>query len=92
MRAFIQSRTGLALLGFLAVAAFLLAVEHQAHLLGLLPYGLLLLCPLMHLFMHGGHGNHGGQADAGVHDGHEGHTGYGSPRAGQGQRPGGGTL
>jgi hypothetical protein len=24
-----------------------------------LPYGLLLLCPLLHLF-HGGHGDHGG--------------------------------
>ena len=25
----------------------------------LLPFALLMLCPLMHLFMHGGHGSHG---------------------------------
>ena len=46
-------------LGFLAVAAFFLITEHRAHLLGVLPYLLLLACPLMH-FMHGGHGKHGG--------------------------------
>jgi hypothetical protein len=28
--------------------------------LGILPYLLLLACPLMHVFMHGGHGGHGG--------------------------------
>lgn len=40
------------------VLGFFLLTEHRAHLFGLLPYGLLLLCPLMHLFMHGGHGSH----------------------------------
>jgi hypothetical protein len=49
-------RSGLALLGFLAIAAFFLLSEHRAHALGLLPYVLLLLCPLLHLFGHGGHG------------------------------------
>lgn len=44
---------------FLAVAAFLLFTEDRAHVLGILPYLLLLACPLMHLFMHGGHGAHG---------------------------------
>jgi hypothetical protein len=29
-------------------------------LLGWLPFAIFLLCPLMHLFMHGGHGGHGG--------------------------------
>lgn len=48
--------------GFLAVAAFFLWTEHRAHLLGALPYLLILACPLMHLFMHGGHGHHGGHA------------------------------
>lgn len=64
-------RTNTALAGFMAIAAFFLVTEHKAHLLGLyaehevhilgaLPYLLLLLCPLMHLFMHGGgHGGHG---------------------------------
>lgn len=32
---------------------------HFEHALGFLPYGILLLCPLMHIFMHGDHG-HGG--------------------------------
>lgn len=45
---------------FLAVAAFFLWTEHRAHLLGALPYllllGLLLGCVFMHLFMHKGHG------------------------------------
>ena len=48
-------------IGFFAVAAYFLILEHQAHLSGLLnylPYLLLLACPLMHIFMHGGHGGH----------------------------------
>jgi len=57
---------------FALIAGFFLVTEHQAHLLGFyaehkvhilgaLPYLLLLICPLMHLFMHGGgHGGHGG--------------------------------
>lgn len=58
------SRGGnLALLGLLAIAAFFLLTEHRAHLLGWLPLALLLLCPLLHLLMHGGHGGHGGHAD-----------------------------
>jgi len=43
----------------------LLAFEHRMHLSGLLgwlPYLILLACPLMHLFMHGGHG-HGADSD-----------------------------
>jgi hypothetical protein len=46
------------LIGFLAVAGFFLFTEHQAHVLGVLPYLLLLACPLMHLFMHHGQGSH----------------------------------
>ncbi len=48
--------------GFLALAAFFLVLEHRAHVLGFLPWLILLLCPLMHVFMHGGHG-HGGHGD-----------------------------
>jgi len=47
------------ILAFFAIGGFYLIAEHRAHLFGLLPYGLLLLCPLMHFFMHKGHG-HGG--------------------------------
>ena len=49
---------GLIVLG--AVAAYFLLTEHRAHFFGALPFLLLLACPLMHFFMHGGHGhNHG---------------------------------
>ncbi|OIQ98652.1 hypothetical protein GALL_193100 [mine drainage metagenome] len=43
-------------IAFLAIAAFYLFTEHRAHLLGALPFLLLLACPLMHVFMHHGHG------------------------------------
>ena len=35
----------------------MLAVEHWAHVRGYWPYLLFALCPLMHLFGHGGHGH-----------------------------------
>lgn len=60
---FLRSPAGLALLAFLAIAGFYLVTEHTAHLWGYLPYALLLLCPLLHLFMHGGHGGHGAAPD-----------------------------
>lgn len=53
---------------FLAIAAFFLWGEHRAHILGALPYALLLLCPIIQLFMHRGHGGHAG------HSGHEDHS------------------
>lgn len=44
---------------FILIAGFFLITEHRAHLFGILPYLLLLACPLMHLFHgHGGHGGH----------------------------------
>ena len=52
------SKTGLTLLGFAGVAAFFLVTEHRAHVFGILPFVLLLVCPLLHLF-HRGHGGHG---------------------------------
>ena len=60
-----RSPTGLALLVFLAIAAFFLITEHTAHTFGALPFLLLLACPLMHVFMHGGHGGHAGHAKPG---------------------------
>jgi hypothetical protein len=50
-----QTRSGAVLLGFLAIAGFFLVTEHTAHVLGVLPYLLLLACPLLHMFMHRGH-------------------------------------
>lgn len=58
-RSFLTSRSGLVLLGFLAIAGFYLLTEHTAHVFGALPYLLLLACPLLHVFMHGGRGGHG---------------------------------
>jgi len=63
----LRSRTGLALLAFLSIAGFFIVTEHTAHLFGVLPYLLLLLCPLLHLFMHGGHDHHGDQAEHVAH-------------------------
>ena len=61
---FIRSRMGIALIVFLGIAAFFLLTEHTAHVFGYLPFALLLMCPLMHLFMHGGHGGeHGTHGD-----------------------------
>lgn len=54
-----ERRTKIAWVVFAIVAIFYLWTEHQAHLLGVLPYLLLLACPLMHVFMHHGHGSHG---------------------------------
>lgn len=58
---FWRSRSAIAFLVMGAVAAWILWAEHRAHLLGALPYLILLACPLMHLFMHRGH--HGRHAD-----------------------------
>ena len=54
----------LAVAGFAAIAVVLLWHEHEAHLLGALPWLLVLACPLMHLFMHHGH-EHGHGSERG---------------------------
>ena len=51
-------RYSLGVAATLGIIAFFLLTEHRAHLFGALPYLLILACPLMHLFMHGGHGGH----------------------------------
>ena len=66
-----QSRAKWIFIGFFIIAAFFLATEQRAHLSEWLSsYGIWLLvlaCPLMHLFMHGGHGGHGGEGGHGSH-------------------------
>ena len=52
---------------FAIIGAFFLLAEHRAHVLGYLPWLVLLACPLMHMVMHGGHGGHGGQHGGGNH-------------------------
>lgn len=49
----------LAALLFGGIATFFLWEQHDAHILGALPWLLLLACPLIHIFMHGGHGGRG---------------------------------
>lgn len=56
------SPTYIVLFGFLVVIGFFLITEHGAHLLGILPWLLLLACPLMHIFHGHGH-HHGGDSD-----------------------------
>jgi len=53
------SRTGLVTVAFLTIGAFFLVSEHRAHLIPWLPWLILLACPLLHVFMHGGHGGDG---------------------------------
>ncbi|MDP2371699.1 DUF2933 domain-containing protein [Rhodoferax sp.] len=62
---FWRSRYAIGLIVIGAVAAYFLLTEHLAHVVGVLPFLLLLACPLMHVFMHHGHGEHGGH---GHHD------------------------
>jgi hypothetical protein len=58
--AFWSSPAGWVALGFIGVAGYFLITEHAAHLFSILPWLLILACPLMHLFMH--HGGHGHQS------------------------------
>jgi hypothetical protein len=69
------SRSMLMFLAFAGIALFFLLGEHRIHALGWLPLLLLLACPLLHMFMHGGHGGHGSHAGR---DGQ--HSGHGSPQ------------
>ncbi|WP_020405227.1 DUF2933 domain-containing protein [Hahella ganghwensis] len=57
-KAFWLSPKGLSAIALIAVASYFLMIEHRQHLFQALPYLLILLCPLMHIFMHRGHGSH----------------------------------
>lgn len=59
-----NTRSNIAMWVFLGFIAYFLITEHWAHIVPYLPWLILLACPLMHLFMHGGHN----------HDGHDGHS------------------
>jgi len=70
-RSSLLTRSWIALCAFLAITGFFLLTEHRAHLFGLLPYLLLLACPLLHLFLHGRHRPHEAPSRPGpesVHD------------------------
>ena len=76
MRQFLLSKTGLVLIGFLAVAGYFLWTEHRAHAFEALPWILILGCLVMHLFMHHGHGGRANGHDSGHQDAP---SGKGSP-------------
>jgi len=53
-----SSRARWVFAGFFAIAAYLLLSEHRAHFAQALPWLVVLICPLMHVFMHHGHDAH----------------------------------
>lgn len=64
-----RQRFWLVLMGVMAVGGLLLLTEHRAHVLGVLPFVLLLICPMMHLFMRHGHGHQEHRDDVVADDG-----------------------
>ena len=61
-----RSLKGAVSIGLIAVAAYILLIDHSRHLIEWLPLLLLGGCLLMHTMMHGGHSGH---ADNSEHDG-----------------------
>lgn len=57
-----RSIATIVLMVFFASLGLFLILEHPGHLLSWLPFLIVLLCPLMHIFMHRGHGGHGGSS------------------------------
>lgn len=58
-----QTNTGTLLVIFFAVGGYFLVNEHSAHIAENAFLLILLLCPLIHIFMHGGHGGRGHHDD-----------------------------
>lgn len=56
---------------FLAIAAYFLVTEHNAHVVSVLPWLLLFAVPFLHLFMHGGHDRHSGKSHGGEQRGEQ---------------------
>ncbi len=65
---FWQSRTGVTLIVFLAIAAVLLGYEHRAHIFDSTYSGFAFLAVWvgLHFFMHRGHGGHSGHGSKSV--------------------------
>lgn len=68
-KSFWLSGKGAASLVLIGAASYFLLIEHRQHLYEWLPFLIIALCPLMHIFMHRGHGGHGGHDDHGKSDG-----------------------
>ena len=78
-RSFWGSRYSIGLIVLSAIAGYFLLTEHRAHFFAALPFLLLLACPLMHMFMHGGHGGHDGHGAHGGGDTDDVHHHDGQP-------------
>ena len=57
-KSFWLTSNGIAALALIGAVVYFLLMEHRQHLFQALPFLIILLCPLMHIFMHGGHGGH----------------------------------
>lgn len=54
---FWSSNKAIPALVLIGAASYFLLVEHREHLYQWLPFLIIALCPLMHVFMHAGHGS-----------------------------------
>lgn len=59
MKTFWSSSKAVPALVMIGAVTYFLLMEHRQHLFQWLPFLIIALCPLMHIFMHGGHGGHG---------------------------------
>lgn len=60
------SARGIIVLAIAIVIGGYLVIWHGAHVAAALPFMVILACPLMHMFMHGGHGHHRGHGTENV--------------------------
>ena len=65
---FWASSKGFVALLFIASASYFLIIEHREHLFEWLPFLIILLCPVMHLFMQHGHEGHSNHSDTNMAD------------------------
>ena len=66
----LRSPTGIVAVVAVVLLAIYTATQHTEHIVAALPFAFILLCPLMHLFMHGGHAGHGADGSTRRDDGH----------------------
>lgn len=58
-----NSLHGITTIFLVGAALYFIFVEHSDHILPYLPILIILLCPLMHIFMHKGHGGGHGHGE-----------------------------
>jgi len=66
VRSFWGAPTGIATIGLIGIVGYFVITEHRQHVFDAVPFLLLGVCVLMHVFMHGGHrhGVHGKKEDS----------------------------